>query len=49
MQHQIKKQSPVYSLIALELLALSSPFYRKRILVIASQCVNKRSQDFRLY
>ena len=49
MQYKIKKQSSVYLLIALELLALSSPFYRKRILVITSQCVNKRSQDFRQY
>ena len=49
MQQKIQKTSSVSSKIALELVALSSRFYRKRILVIAGSYVNRRSQDFRHY
>ena len=48
-QEKIDKTSLVSSIIAFALVALNSPFYRKRIQVIASQCINKRSQDFRHY
>ena len=47
MEYKIEKTSLFSSIIVLELVALSSPFYRKRILVIASQRVNKRSREFK--
>ena len=49
MQYTIEQKSLVSLIIALELVVLDSLFYRKTILVIASQCVNKRSEDFRDY
>ena len=49
MEYKIEKTSLVFSIIVLELVVLNSPFYRKGILVIANQCINKRSQDFKHY
>ena len=49
MQYQIEETSLVSSILALKLIALNSSFYQKRTLVIASQCVNKRSLDFKQY
>ena len=49
MQYKIEKTALVSLKMTLELVALNSHFYRKGILVIASQCINKRSQDFRHY
>ena len=49
MEYIVEKTPLGSSIIALELVILNSTFYRKRILVIAIQCVNKRSQDFRRY
>ena len=49
MHYEIEKIRLVCSKIALELVALNSRFYGKRILVIASECINKQSQDFRHY
>ena len=49
MQYKIEKTALVSLKMTLELVALNSHFYRKGILVIASQCVNKQSQDFRHY
>ena len=49
MGYKIEKTSLVFPTIVLELVALNSHFYQKRILVIVSQCVAKRSQDFRHY
>ena len=40
MQCKIEKTFLVSLILALELVALNSPFYRKRILVIARQFVN---------
>ena len=47
MQYKIEETPLVSSVIALELVALNSNFYRKSILVIESQSVNKRPQDLR--
>ena len=41
--------SLVFEIIAFAFVALNSPLFRERILVIASQCVNKQAQDFRHY
>ena len=49
MRYKTQKTSLASSIIAWRLIALNSPFYRKRILVIASQCVIKRSSYFRHY
>ena len=49
MQKKTEKTSLESAIIALELVLLNSPFYRKRIIVTASQCLNKRPQDFRDY
>ena len=49
MDYKVDKTSLAFSIIALELVIFNAHFYQKRILVIASQCVNKRSQDFRHY
>ena len=45
MEYKIQKTSLVASIIALEYVVLNCPFYRKRILVIASKCVNRRSEE----
>ena len=42
MQYKIEKTSLVSTLMALELVPLNSHFYQKRILVFASQYLNKR-------
>ena len=47
MQYKIVKKISVSSLIAFELVALSTPFYLETIFVIVGQCVNKKSQDSR--
>ena len=49
MQKKIKKIFLDLEITAFELVALNSRFYRKRILVIGCQYVNKQSQDFRYY
>ena len=49
MEYKVEKTPLGSSIIASELVILNSPFYRKRILVIASQCAAKQSQDFRYY
>ena len=49
MHKKIEKISTVSKIIAFELVALSTHFYRERILVIGSQYVNKQSQDFKYY
>ena len=36
-------------IIAFEMIALNTPFYTERILVIACQYVNKKSQDLIYY
>ena len=49
MQSQIMETYLVSSIISLDFVTLNSAFYRKRIVVIESQCVNKCSQDLRHY
>ena len=49
MQYKIEKSSLISAIMSSQLVALNSPLYRKMILVIASECVKKRSQDFRHY
>ena len=41
MEYKVEKTPLGSSIIASELVILNSPFYRKRILVIASQCAAK--------
>ena len=43
----IQKIFSVAEIIAIELVALNTHFYRQRILVIQSQYVNKQSEDLR--
>ena len=43
MKYKIDKTYLAFSIIALELVILNSHFYWKSIVVIASQCANKRS------
>ena len=47
MQQKIDKIFSVFEIIAIELVALNTHFYRDRILVIDSQYVKKQSQDLR--
>ena len=47
MQQKNQKIFSDFEIISFELLALDTPFYWERILVIGSQYVNKQSQDFR--
>ena len=49
MQKKIEKKFLVSEIIAFELVALNTQFYRERILVIGSQYVKKHSQDFRFH
>ena len=49
MQKKIEKIFFDFEIIAFELVALNSRFYRERILVVGCQYINKQSRDFRYY
>ena len=49
MEYKIYRTSLLSLTIAFELVVLNSHFYRKKILDIASQCGNRRTQDSRHY
>ena len=49
MQKKYEQKFFDVEIIAFELVALNSRFYRERILVIGCEYVNKKSQDFRYY
>ena len=48
-EKKIDKIFQVLEKAAFELISLNTHFYREKLLVIASQYVNKQSQDFRYY
>ena len=47
MESKLQNKHLVSDIIAFELVVLNSHLCQERILVIASQCIKKRSQDFR--
>ena len=49
MQKNAEEMFLISDIIAFEMVALNTHFYRERILVIGSQYVNKHSQVFRYY
>ena len=49
MKDKSDEMSAISKIIVFDLVVLNSPFYRERMLVIVSQCVNKGSAEFTQY